>query len=74
MIKLDTLGRTWELRSLERARGSTRWLVYCESQCMMQTVNRLIALRAMPRPHHKTVDYTDFVEHSPISGRIVSES
>ncbi len=73
MIKLDTLGRTWELKSLERSRGATRWLVYCESQCMMQTVNRLIATRAMPLPHHRTTTVTDYVD-SPIGGRIVSES
>ena len=73
MIKLDTLGRTWKLKSLERSRGATRWLVYCDAQCMMQTVNRLIALRAMPRPHHRITKVEDYVG-SPIGGRIVSES
>ena len=68
MIKRDTQGRTWELRSLERTRGSTRWLVYCENQCMMQTVNRLIALRAMPQPRARISTYQDYIEDSPIGG------
>ena len=50
MVKTDTLGRQWCLDYRSKRRGPTRWVVYCDGVCMLQTHNRAIALRYMPQP------------------------
>ena len=48
--RIDTYGRTWTLIQRSVHRNSTRWVVYCDSQCMLITHNRLIAESYMPIP------------------------
>ena len=49
IVIMDTLGRTWKLIEVSHHRGPTRWAVYCESQCVLITQQRNIALAYMPK-------------------------
>ena len=48
MVIVDQYKRTWQLIERKHLHSATRWIVYCDSQCLLITQDRRIALAWMP--------------------------